>query len=108
MALVSLKQEGDEGIEAYRSNQYGYGTEIHLNGEQCEALGISKMLRAGQPVTIRATGLVSRSTEELESSTDSGGKDVSLCIQMTDIEVKATGTANAAKAAQMLYGDSDD
>jgi hypothetical protein len=108
MALVSLKQEGDEGMASYRPNQYGYGTEIHLNSEQCEALGIGKVLRAGQPVTIRATGLVTRSTEELEASTDSGGKDVSLCIQLTDIEVKTTGAANATKAAQMLYGDSDD
>lgn len=107
MALTSLKQEGDEGYDAYRPNQYGYGTEISLNGEQCEALGISKMLRAGQPVTIRATGVVTRSTEELEAATDSGGKDVSLCIQLTEIEVKANGTANAAKAAQMLYGDDE-
>ena len=107
MALVSLKQEGDEGFDAYRPNQYGYGTEIHLNGEQCEALGISKMMRAGQQVTLRAMGVVSRATEELEASTDSGGKDVSLCIQLTEIEVKQTGTANAARAAQMLYGDDE-
>ena len=107
MALVSLKQEHDEDIAAYRSNQYGYGTEIHLNGEQCEALGISKMMRAGQPVTIRATGVVSRSTEELEASQDSGGKDIYLCIQLTEIDVKATGTANAKKAAEMLYGEDD-
>lgn len=107
MALVSLKQEGDEDYAAYRPNQYGYGTEISLNSEQCEALGLTKMMRAGQTVTLRAMGVVARSTEELEASADSGGKDISMCIQLTDIEVKATGGANAAKAAQMLYGEDD-
>lgn len=107
MALTSLKAEGDEYATYPGNNKYGYGTEIHLTGEQCEKLGITKMMRAGQPVTIRATGVVSRSTEELEASTDSGGKDVSFCIQLTEIEVKSTGSANAAKAAQMLYGDDD-
>lgn len=107
MALVSLKQEDDETLAAYRPNQFGYGTEISLNGEQCEALGISKMLRAGQPLTIRANGIVTRSTEALESDTDSGGKDVSLCIQLTEMDVRVSGTANAAKAASMLYGDDE-
>lgn len=107
MALVSLKQEGDEDIAAYRPNQYGYGTEIQLNSEQCEALGLTKMLRVGQPVRIRATGVVTRSVEEIEASTDSGGKDNSCCIQLTEIDVSLTGTANPAKAAQMLYGDDD-
>lgn len=107
MALVSLKQEHDEDIAAYRPNQYGYGTEIHLNAEQCEALGIMKMVRAGQPVTIRANGVVTRAIEELEASEDSGGKDVSMCIQLTEVEVRMSGTANAAKAAKMLYGEDD-
>jgi hypothetical protein len=107
MALVSLKQEGDDDIEAYRPNQFGYGTEIYLNGEQCEALGITKMMRAGQGVTIKANGVVKRSTEELEASMDSGGKDVSMCIQLTEIEVRAVGGSSAAKAAAMLYGDDE-
>ena len=43
MALVSLKQKGDEDISPYRANKFGYGTEISLNSEQCEALGLSKV-----------------------------------------------------------------
>lgn len=107
MALTSLKCEYDEGPEAMRQNGYGYGTEIRLSGEQCEAMGITAALAVGQPVTIRALGVVSRSGEELEASTDSGGKDVTLCIQLTDLEMKATGQANAAAAAAMLYGDDE-
>ena len=104
--MASLKQDPNEALEYY-PNQYGYGTEIHLNGEQCEKLGITKSVKAGQPVTIRATGVVSRSTEELEGDDDSGGKDISICIQLTDMSVNMTGTANAAKATKMLYGTED-
>ena len=104
MALVSLKQEEDMRPTYMVDSVYGYGTSICLNGEQCEALGITKML-AGQPVSIRANGIVTRASEELESSTDSGGKDISISIQLTDIEVKNTGAANAKTAAKMLYGE---
>lgn len=107
MALASLKPEAGESGPDYAYNLFGYGTEISLNGDQCEALGITKMLRAGQSVTIRARGVVTRSTESLEMDADSIGADVSLCIQLTDMEVRAEGGANAAKAAQMLYGSND-
>lgn len=105
--MANLKQNPSEALEYY-PNQYGYGTEIHLDGEQCEKLGITKSVKAGQPVTIRASGVVSRSTEELEGDTDSGGKDISICIQLTDMTVSMSGTANAAKAAKMLYGSNEE
>lgn len=108
MSLTSLKNEPDEGLTAYRMNNFGYGTEIHLNGEQCEKLGISAAMKVGQPVTIKAVGLVVRSSEEIESSDDSGGKDVSLCIQLTEIDVKANGTASAKRAQDILYGSQED
>lgn len=107
MAMQSLKQEPDEGYAAYRPNQFGYGTEIHLNGEQCEALGITKSMRVGQQVTIRASGIVTRSTEELEADTDSGGKDVSLCIQLTEMDLRSAGAMSAERAAAILYGDDE-
>lgn len=107
MSLMSLKNEPDECVEAYRPINFGYGTEIYLNGEQCEKLGITAAMKVGQPVTIRAAGLVTRSTEEIESSTDSGGKDVSLSIQLTEIEVKASGTASAKRAQDILYGNTE-
>ena len=110
MPMVSLKKvhEHEEAeLAAYPStNHYGYGTEIHLNGEQVEALGIGAF-RAGQPVMIRAMAIVTRSTEELEAGDDSGGKDTTLCLQITDIEVKANGGADAKKAATMLYGEDE-
>ena len=55
MALVSLlTPEGDSEME-YQRKRYGYGTEIYLNSEQCEALGLGRM-SAGQSVMVRATG----------------------------------------------------
>jgi hypothetical protein len=105
--MASLKQDPHETSEYYPNN-FGYGTEIHLTGEQCEKLGIMNSVKAGQPVTIRASGVVSRSEEVLEGDTDSGGKDISICVQLTDMSVSMSGTANAAKAAKMLYGSDED
>ena len=106
MALTSLKKEDDDSIEGYKPSMFGYGTDIYLNGEQTENMGLKRMA-AGQEVTIRATGIVTRSTEELESDTDSGGKDLCFSIQLTAVDVKPTGTASAARAASILYGDKE-
>lgn len=105
MALVSLKQESD-GPEVYASNKYGYGTEISLTDEQCEALGITSAMKVGQQVSIRAAGVVTRSGESIDNDLDGGGKEVCVSIQLTDISLSTSGPANAAKAAQMLYGES--
>ena len=107
MAMTSLKYEEDEYSTPVRE-AYGYGTEIRLNGEQCEKLGISEPMRAGQKVVIQAMGFVRSATEELESSDDSGGKDVYLCIQLTDLDLSAEGSPDARGAATMLYGGDAD
>lgn len=107
MGLVSLKREPDDYPSEYFENHFGYCTEISLDGEQCEALGITKPMRVGQPVSIRASGIVVSSSEYLEANTDSGHKDVTVRIQLTEIEVKPSGTANATKAAALLYGEED-
>lgn len=107
MPMVSLKEvreHAEAEMSTYRESAYGYGTEIYLDGEAVEALGIQDF-RAGQVVMIRAMAIVKRSTEELEPGDDSAGKDTSLCIQITDLEVEAKGGTDTAKAATMLYGD---
>lgn len=107
MSLVSLKREDNDDTScchSYSGNLYGYGTEISLTREQCEALGLGKAMAAGQPVGVRATGIVVRSGEELSSE----GKGITLCIQLTDIEVKTSGSANVKSAAKILYGGDDD
>lgn len=104
MSMTNLKNDDDGCISDWRPSNFGYGTEITLNGEQCEKLGITAAMKVGQPVTIRAAGLVTRSGEELEASNDSGGKDVTVSIQITDLEIKSSGTANAKRAQDILYG----
>lgn len=109
MALVSLEkveEHAEAELATYSEPKYGYGTQLHLTSEQVEALGIADY-RAGQPVMITALAVVTRSTEMLEAGDDSGGKDTELCLQITDLEVKAKGGADAKKAASMLYGDDE-
>lgn len=106
--MGSLKYEPDIGPDTWTArDKYGWGTEIRLNGEQTEKLGITN-LRAGTPVKIIGMGIVTRSEEVLEPGDDSGGKDLEISIQLTEITVKATGPANAKKAANVLYGDDDE
>jgi len=107
MALTSLKQEEGDNLGEYTPQVFGYGTEIYLNGDQCEALGLTR-LDAGQTVNIRATGIVSRSTQELEAPDGDDGKDLSVSIQLTAIDVSPVGTANSKRAAQLLYGGGDE
>ena len=107
MALTSLKQDDTDGPMEYQPMLFGYGTSICLTAEQTEKMGLGR-LAAGQPVVLRAEGLVTRSTEEIDADADSAsGKDLSLTIQITALEVRANGTANAARAAAVLYGDGE-
>ena len=102
MKLVSLKRESDDSMpEVYTSPQYGYGAEISITHEQAVALGIADSLRVGQKVQIQAIGIITRSSECLEDD----GKEVSACIQLTDLGVELNGAADAGAAAKVLYGE---
>ncbi|CAK0775710.1 conserved hypothetical protein [Gammaproteobacteria bacterium] len=103
MAMTSLKMDDSRDDYEYKRNQYGYGLELSLYPEQCAKLGIDKQPHAGQAVTVKAIGVVSSADESLDATAD-GGSNVSLRIQITDIELKMDGPANAIKAAEMLYG----
>lgn len=107
MAMTNIRIEREHMNEEYKPSAYPYGAEIYLDGETCEKLGITELMRAGQQVYVQAIGIVKRASEELEGEDDSGGKDVSLCIQLTDMEVRPKGDPSAARAATMLYGPSE-
>lgn len=85
MALVSMKSD-ESGME-YKPNPYGYGLTLHLNDDQCEALGIKEPLRAGSQVSIKAIAYVANVTESVEEDGDDMGNDVSMCLQITDMEL---------------------
>lgn len=104
MKLVSMKRSDDdaEGMAYPGINRFGYGLCLCLDEDQCEALGISKALRPGTQVSIKAIGIVTRATESLESDGDDSGNDVSLSIQVTDLGMEAQG--RTSNAASILYG----
>jgi hypothetical protein len=105
MKLVSLKNVGDSGVcSAMGIENYGYGLRLYLAEDQCEALGITKALRAGTQVTLKASAIVVSSTESLSGEQEAQG-DVSLSLQITDMGVEVGSVLRTA--AQLLYGDAE-
>lgn len=100
MKLTSMKRETESEL-CCDMNRYGYGLQINLDDDQCEALGISKAMPVGTKVSIQAMGIVNRSGECLESD----GKGVNVSVQLTDLGMVQQG--RASNAAQVLYGSDD-
>ena len=105
MKLVSMKRADDDDMDMvpYSSPNYGYGLSICLNEDQCEALGITKALRAGSKVTVQGMGIVTSSTESVTREAGESGSDITLTIQLTDMGLQQQG--KASNAAAILYGD---
>ncbi len=102
MSLTSMATDSD-GTEPMPTAKYGYGLRIYLNDDQCEALGIKEPLRAGTKVTLQAIALVVTASESVEDDGDDTGPDISLSLQITDLDLKPQGVAS--NAATLLYGD---
>ena len=102
MALVSMKTEGGMSPEVHQS-EYGYGTEIRLNEDQCKALGITKPLEAGAKVSIEAVAFVKSATQSVGD--DAGEKDpeVYMCLGM-----KPMAGRDRKVMAKSLYADSEE
>lgn len=103
MAMVSMKKDADEDLyPAYMPGKYPGGLCLYIGEDQCEALGITTALKAGTEVSITAKGIVTSSTESVESDGDDKGSDVSLSVQITDMSLKSIGKVR--DAAGELYG----
>lgn len=104
MTLVSMKTAEDSGeSQPIRSNPYGYGLEIRLNEDQCEALGITTPPTPGSKVMIKAATIVVEVRQTVEADGDDSGPDTYMCLQITDLELGAAESASGQ--ATMLYGD---
>ena len=106
MALVSMKNDNDDDAmcgSMYTPAKYPYSLQIYLSEDQCEALGITKSLKAGTELALTCRALVTSSTESLDTDNDNKGNDVSLCVQITDMSVKVQGVVR--NAASELYGE---
>lgn len=102
--MVSMKVEEDH-YECCEPNQYGYGLSLYLNEERCEMLGIKTPIKPGTKVTINAMAVVIMATESAELDGDDKGNDITINLQITDLEL--TGTKAGVDAATALYGSAD-
>jgi len=103
MKIISMKSTDDDDYGMCCSpSSFGYGLQISLSEDQCEALGISKAMAAGTGVTLSGKGIVVSSTESVSREGEGDGPDVCVSIQITDLGVQDTGKIK--NAAQVLYG----
>lgn len=106
MKLVSMKREDaaeDLACCAMPMERYGYGLRLYLDGDACEALGITKALHVGTELTLQAKAVVTQASEMLEGGSE--GNDISLSVQITDMGVNVSGVMRNAGA--LLYGSED-
>lgn len=106
MAMISMKQEAEReempGEIEYDEPMYPYGLCLHLGQEQLEKLGITALPAVGTEMTITAKVFV-KGTSAYETQ---GGKDMSMDLQITDMELGASENApTAERSATLLYGD---
>lgn len=105
MALASMKRERED-YAMTSENPYGYGLCISLSEDQAEALGLkSNPPAAGSSVGIRAIARVVAVTQEVDPDQDGDGIDVTLRLQITDMEVTPGATGNNSQSASLLYGE---
>lgn len=114
MGMVSMKVGNDDSYTQVAPNPYGYGLCICLSEEQVEALGLDKNPpAAGSTVVIQAVALVRRVTQESDPAEEvAEGEspddiDVSLELQITDMEVTTGQQRSSAQSASLLYGGGD-
>lgn len=94
-----MKREDEGAEDAPKSNSYGYGLEIRLDEDQCEALGITAPPAPGGKVMLKAAAVVVEVRQTVEADGDDEGPDTYMCLQITDLEL---GGASDSKAS-MLY-----
>lgn len=95
------KEEAPGGIER-DVPQYPRGLRIYLEDDQLQKLGITALPAVGTAMHLMAEAVV-ESTSAYE--TQVAGKNMSLCIQITDLEMMASDKAKTPEhQATMLYG----
>lgn len=103
MAMINMKQKAEReempGEVEMDEPKYPYGLCINLDKEQLDKLGITALPQLGAQMTIMAKAYV-KSTSAYETQ---GGKDMSIGLQITDMEIGASKTQS--DQATMLYGE---
>lgn len=107
MAMINMKQkperEEQPGEIEYEEPMYPYGLCIHLGQEQMEKLGMTTLPDVGAEMTITAKVFV-KGTSAYETQ---GGKDMSMDLQITDMEIGSSEGKRTTDHANALYGDAN-
>lgn len=106
MALVSMKTEAE--MPEPSSSPYGYGTEIRLNEDQCQALGITTPMAAGTKVSIEAVAFVKSATQTVGDDAEDKAPEVYMCLQITELGLKPMAGRDKKVMAKSLYADSEE
>jgi hypothetical protein len=90
MALVNMKMSAEQAMEYPSSDlseapKYPYGLSISLEDDAIDKLGIGWKLEVGDTVSINAKARV---TSKSARETMLSDTEESLCLQITDMEVK--------------------
>ena len=106
MAMINMKQkperEESPGEYEYEEPMYPYGLCLHLDQDQLEKLGITSLPAVGAEMTITAKVFV-KGTSAYETQ---GGKDMTVDLQITDMEIGESESKRTTDQATALYGDS--
>ena len=106
MAMINMKQKPEReeapGEIEYEEPMYPYGLCIHLDQDQLEKLNITKLPAVGTEMTISAKVFV-KGTSAYETQ---GGKDMTVDLQITDMEIGESEGKKTTDYANALYGDS--
>ena len=109
MALINMKRAPEKeempGEIEKDEPRYPYGLCIRLGKDELEKLGITALPTVGSKMKISAECFV-ESTSAYE--TQGSGKDMSLSLQITDMEIGATDAKKTNdQNATMLYGTTE-
>ena len=107
MAMINMKQaakreEMPGEIEADEP-RYPYGLCIRLDKDSLEKLGITALPKVGGEMMITAKAVV-KSTSAYDTQ---GGTDMSVELQITDMDVGQTENAQNNDRASKLYGNTN-
>jgi len=102
--MADMNIKGDD--MAMPMSDYNCCPTIYLSDEQCEALGITTAPAPGTVYMLKVRAVATRVTAEVEEADEvkaEGDKpDISLTLQLSDIEIMQGGGQDTAS---LLYGD---
>lgn len=106
MAMINMKHSRSEAEKYVESEvddepKYPYGLCIQLHKDELEKLGLTTLPKVGAEMKIMAMAYV-KSTSAYE--TQGEGKDMSVSLQITDMEIQSNQNERNNEAASMLYG----